>query len=157
VTYLRARAVGTTPVLGADQVLADLGDGSAALRPAVHLLATPDVDKLNTELAFPCVWISPWSRSDGIEPLRHSLVLNAITTDEDLIDDLVNEPNRDQCVSPGTTATYYTTPTTPHDGYLADFLMRNKGFIRTDINQHHAKPAAQNDRPVPNDPLGVGG
>jgi hypothetical protein len=23
-------------------------------------------------------------------------------------------------------------------------LMRNKGFIRTDINQHHAKPA---DRP----------
>ena len=143
VTYLRARAVGTTPVLGADQVLADLGDGSAALRPAVHLLATPDIAKLNTELAFPCVWISPWSRSDGIEPLRHSLVLNAITTDEDLIDDLVNEPTVTN-VYRGHHRTYYTTPTTPHDGYLADFLMRNKGFIRTDVNQHHAKPA---DRP----------
>jgi hypothetical protein len=86
-------------------------DGAdAILRPAVHLLAKPEVDKLNTELAFPCVWISPWSRSDGLQPLRHSLVLNAITSGEDLLDDLVNEPT--------------------HDGYLADFLMRNKGFIR---------------------------
>jgi acyl-CoA reductase-like NAD-dependent aldehyde dehydrogenase len=142
-TYLRARAVGTTPVLGADQVLADLGDGSAALRPAVHLLATPNVAKLNIELAFPCVWVAPWSRSDGIEPLRHSLVLNAITTDEDLIDDLVNEPTVTN-VYRGHHRTYYTTPAIPHDGYLADFLMRNKGFIRTDISQHHAKAA---DRP----------
>jgi len=36
--------------------------------------------------------------------------------------------------------------------------MRNKAFIRTDVNQHHANPpTAQNDRPVPNDPSGVGG
>ena len=26
--------------------------------------------------------------------------------------------------------TYEMTPAIPHDGYLADFLMRNKGFIR---------------------------
>jgi len=128
-TYLAARAAGTTPVLGADQVVADLGDGYAALRPAVHLLATPDVDKLNIELAFPCVWVSPWSPPDGIEPLRHSLVLNAITTDEDLIDDLVNEPTVTNVYS-GQHPTYEMTPEIPHDGYLADFLMRNKGFIR---------------------------
>ena len=36
--FLGARAAGTTPVLGADQVVADFGDGTAALRPAVHLL-----------------------------------------------------------------------------------------------------------------------
>jgi hypothetical protein len=30
--------------------------------------------------------------------------------------------------------TYYTTPAIPHDGYLADFLMRNKGVVRTDHN-----------------------
>jgi acyl-CoA reductase-like NAD-dependent aldehyde dehydrogenase len=142
-TYLGAKAVGTTPVLGADQVVADLGDGYAALRPAVHLLTTPDVDKLNIELAFPCVWVSPWSRSDGIEPLRHSLVLNAITTDEDLIDDLVNEPTVTN-VYRGHHRTYHMTPAIPHDGYLADFLMRNKGFIRTDINHRLAKPG---DRP----------
>jgi acyl-CoA reductase-like NAD-dependent aldehyde dehydrogenase len=128
-TYLAAKAAGTTAVLGADHVVADLGDGYAALRPAVHLLSTPDVDKLNIELAFPCVWISPWSRSDGMAPLRHSLVLNAITTDEHLIDDLVNEPTVTN-VYRGHHRTYHMTPTIPHDGYLADFLMRNKGFIR---------------------------
>jgi acyl-CoA reductase-like NAD-dependent aldehyde dehydrogenase len=127
--YLAVKSVGTMPVLGADQVIGDLGDGYAALRPAVHLLAKPDIEKLNIELAFPCVWISPWSRGDGLEPLRHSLVLNAITSDEDLLDDLVNEPTITNVYS-GHHPTYEMTPRIPHDGYLADFLMRNKGFIR---------------------------
>jgi acyl-CoA reductase-like NAD-dependent aldehyde dehydrogenase len=127
-TYLAAKATATTPVLGADQVVADLGDGCAALRPAVHLLTTPDTDKLNTELRFPCVWISPWSRADGLEPLRHSLVLNAITSDEDLLDDLVHEPTVTNVYS-GHHPTYEMTPEIPHDGFLADFLMRNKGVI----------------------------
>ena len=116
-------------MLGPDQVVADLGDGYAGLRPAVHLLARPDIDTLNTELPFPCVWISPWSRSDGLKPLRNSLVLNAITTDEDLLDDLINEPTVTNVYS-GHHPTYETTPVIPHNGYLADFLMCNKGFIR---------------------------
>jgi acyl-CoA reductase-like NAD-dependent aldehyde dehydrogenase len=127
--YLAAKAAGSTPILGADQVVADLGDGYAALRPAVHLLATPDVEKLNIELAFPCVWVAPWSRSDGLRPLRHSLVLNAITTDEDLLDDLINEPTVTNLYS-GNHPTYHMTAEIPHNGFLADFLMRNKGFIR---------------------------
>ena len=78
-SYLATVAVGTSPLLGADQVVAPLSDSSAALRPAVHLMAKPDVAKLNVELPFPCVWVSPWSRADGLEPLRHSLVISAIT------------------------------------------------------------------------------
>jgi acyl-CoA reductase-like NAD-dependent aldehyde dehydrogenase len=128
-SYLAVRAAGTTPVLGADQVVADLGQGYAALRPAVHLLAEPDVDKLNVELAFPCVWVSPWSRGDGIDPLRHSLVLNAITADEDLIDDLISEPTISNVYN-GHHPTYRAAPDIPHDGFLADFLMRTKGFVR---------------------------
>lgn len=127
--YLAATATGTIPVLGADQVGAELGDGSAALRPAVHLLDTPDVEKLNVELPFPCVWVSPWSRSHGLEPLRNSLVLNTITTDKDLLDDLVNEPTVINLYS-GHHPTHRMTPQIPHHGFLADFLMRNKGFIR---------------------------
>jgi hypothetical protein len=57
------------------------------------------------------------------------LVLNAITSDADLIDDLVNEPTV-ASVYNGHYPTYHQTPEIPHDGYLADFLMRNKGFIR---------------------------
>jgi acyl-CoA reductase-like NAD-dependent aldehyde dehydrogenase len=127
--HLAMVAAGTIPVLGADQVVAALTDGCAALRPAVHLLANPDVTKLNVELPFPCVWISPWSRSDGIASLRHSLVINAITDDDDLIDALLAEPTIAN-VYRGDHPTYYGAPEIPHDGFLADFLMRNKGFIR---------------------------
>lgn len=127
--HLASMAVGTTPLLGADQMVAALGDGCAALRPAVHLMSNPDVAKLNIELPFPCVWISPWSRADGLDPLRHSLVINAITDDADLIDDLLAEPTIANVYSGGY-PTYYAAPEIPHDGFLADFLMRNKGFIR---------------------------
>jgi acyl-CoA reductase-like NAD-dependent aldehyde dehydrogenase len=127
--HLTAVAAGTTPVLGADQVVAALSDGCAALRPAVHLMAKPDVAKLNVELPFPCVWVSPWSRSDGLDPLRHSLVINAITNDEDLIDDLLNDSTIAN-VYRGHHPTYYGEPEIPHDGFLPDFLMRNKGFVR---------------------------
>jgi acyl-CoA reductase-like NAD-dependent aldehyde dehydrogenase len=127
--HLARMAAGTTPLLSAAQVVAALGDGCAALRPAVHLMSNPDVAKLNIELPFPCVWISPWSRADGLDPLRHSLVINAITDDTDLIDDLLAEPTIANVYSGGH-PTYYAAPELPHDGFLADFLMRNKGFIR---------------------------
>src|SRR5262249_53773125 len=91
-SHLAAKAVGTTAILGADQVVAGLGDGPAALRPAVHVLAGPDPDKLNVELPFPCVWVSPWSRDAGVQPLRHSLVVTALTDDDELIDQLLADP-----------------------------------------------------------------
>jgi acyl-CoA reductase-like NAD-dependent aldehyde dehydrogenase len=130
--YLAVKAAGTTPLLGADQVVAALGDGYAALRPAVHVLAAPGsgelTDTLNIELPFPCVWVSPWSRDAGMEPLRNSLVVTAITGDDELIDDLLAEPTVTNVYS-GNHPTYYSAPEIPHDGFLADVLMRNKGFI----------------------------
>lgn len=125
--YLAVKAAGTTPLLGADQVVATLGDGYAALRPAVHLTAEPDADKLNVELPFPCVWVSPWSRAAGMDPLRRSLVVTAITGDDGLIDHLLAEPTIGN-VYRGC-PTFYAAPEIPHDGFLADFLMRNKGFV----------------------------
>ncbi|MFZ1178534.1 MAG: aldehyde dehydrogenase family protein [Mycobacterium sp.] len=132
--YLAVKAAGTAPLLGADQVVAALSDGYAALRPAVHLMTEPDpdpdklTDKLNVELPFPCVWVSSWSRSAGLQALRRSLVVTAITGDEELIDDLLAEPTIAN-VYCGHHPTYYTAPDIPHDGFLADALMRNKGFI----------------------------
>ncbi len=127
--YLAAKAAGATPLLGADQVVAALGDGHAALRPAAHLLAGPEPDKLNVELPFPCVWVSPWTRAAGVEPLRHSLVITAITGDDELIDDVLAEPTISN-VYYGNHPTFFCAPEIPHDGFLADVLMRNKGFIR---------------------------
>ena len=127
--YLAGKARGAVAVLGADQVVADLGDGYAALRPAVHLLGEPDVAVLNIEMPFPCVWVAPWSRRDGLAALQHSLVINAITDDRELIDELVHEPTVTNVYS-GHYPTYHSATQMPHDGFLADFLMRCKGFIR---------------------------
>lgn len=125
--HLANVAAGTKPILGADQVVAPFGE-KGVLRPALHLLSAPDLRQLNTELAFPCVWVSPWSRSDGIAPLRRSLVLNAITTDADLLDQLIVEPTITNLYNGVATTTW--EPQIPHDGYFADFLMRNKGSFR---------------------------
>jgi acyl-CoA reductase-like NAD-dependent aldehyde dehydrogenase len=127
--FLAARAAGTIPLLGADRVVAPLGDGFAALRPAVHLMAEPDANRLNLELPFPCVWVSPWSPADGVAPLRRSLVVTAITGHDALIDDLLAEPTVSN-VYRGPHPTFHTAPGIPHDGFLADALMRSKGFIR---------------------------
>ncbi|MEC4762648.1 aldehyde dehydrogenase family protein [Mycobacterium sherrisii] len=127
--HLAVKAAGATALLGADQVVAAVGDGCAALRPAVHLLSEPDADKLNVELPFPCVWIAPWSRDDGLEPLRKSLVITVITDDDGLVDALLGEPTVSN-VYRGNRPTPYSAPGIPHDGFLADFLMRNKGFVR---------------------------
>ena len=129
VDRLARAALGAEPVLGPGQVVADVGDGVAALRPAVHLLGAPDPVTLGTELPFPCVWVAPWSVRDGVLPLRHSLVLTAITTDGQLLDELAAEPTVTNLYC-GAVPTHHGAPHIPHDGFLADFLMRNKGFVR---------------------------
>jgi acyl-CoA reductase-like NAD-dependent aldehyde dehydrogenase len=129
--YLLSKAAGTRAWLGgADGGIVDeLGDGSAVLRPAVHQLARPDAPQAGEELAFPCVWIAPWTAGAGLAPLRDTLVLTAITRDERLIDALLQEPTISNLYV-GDYPTYWTESGLPHDGYLADFLMRTKAFVR---------------------------
>ncbi|MGH3788039.1 MAG: hypothetical protein ACRDRG_16170 [Pseudonocardiaceae bacterium] len=53
----------------------------------------------------------------------------AITHDEQLIEQLVSEPTISN-VYVGDHPTYWMRPGVPHDGYLAEFLMRTKAVIR---------------------------
>ncbi|MEV7399673.1 aldehyde dehydrogenase family protein [Streptomyces sp. NPDC091267] len=126
---LRQRAAGTRAWLGADGIVDDLGDGSAVLRPAVHQLDSPFAEQLGMELGFPCAWVAPWDRAAGIRPLRDTLVLTAVTTDADLIDALVAEPTIAN-VYVGDHPTPWMAPGLPHDGHLAEFLMRTKTVLR---------------------------
>ena len=121
-----AKAAGTWPILGADQVVADLGDGYAALRPAVHLLAAPNVDIINVELPFPCVWVSAVVARRRVAPLRNSLVISAITERRQPDRRAGRRADRDQRLS-RPPPTHLAAPHIPHEGFLADFLMRNRG------------------------------
>lgn len=125
--YLRTKAAGSRAWLG--DIVGDLGDGSAALRPSVHQLESPDAPQLTVELPFPCVWVAPWDRSAGIAPLRHSLVLTVLSTDTALIDALVAEPTISN-VHIGDHPTFRMAAGLPHDGYLAEFLMQSKTIFR---------------------------
>ena len=127
-SYLRSVAAGTRAWLGGDGVVDDLGDGSAVLRPAVHQVDSPSAAQLRTELPFPCVWVTPWKRSDGTAPLRDTLVLSALTRDHALLDALLAEPTIAN-VYVGDHPTYWMAPGVPHDGYLSDFLMRGKAVV----------------------------
>jgi hypothetical protein len=103
--------------------------GYVALRPAIHQLDTPHVDTLTIELAFPCVWVAPWSRTSRLEPRQHSLAVNAITTGEELIDDLVNQPTVSNFYS-GQHCTYETAPEVPHDDSRLNPNDRNTSPLR---------------------------
>jgi acyl-CoA reductase-like NAD-dependent aldehyde dehydrogenase len=127
--YLAGQAGDAKPWLGADGVVDELGDGSAVLRPAVHELVRSDAAQAGIELPFPCVWVAPWRPEDGIAPLRNSLVLTAVTHDVDLVDRLLDEPTISN-VYLGDQRTYRMEPGLPHDGFLAEFLMRSKAVIR---------------------------
>jgi acyl-CoA reductase-like NAD-dependent aldehyde dehydrogenase len=127
--YLLTKAEGTVPWLGGDGVVDELGDGSAVMRPAVHELDRPDAEQAGIELAFPCVWVAPWTREAGVETLKETLVLTAITDDRRLVDALVDEPTISN-VYVGDHPTNWLEPGIPHDDYLAHFLMRSKGVIR---------------------------
>ncbi|HYZ30058.1 MAG TPA: aldehyde dehydrogenase family protein [Thermoleophilaceae bacterium] len=127
--YLLAKAEGTQAWLGGDGIVDELGDGSAVVRPAVHQVAQPDAAQARIELAFPCVWVAPWTREAGIEPLKETLVITAITEDTRLVDALVAEPTI-RNVYVGDHPTWWIEPGVPHDDYLAAFLMEAKAVIR---------------------------
>ncbi|AXE90831.1 hypothetical protein C1703_37920 [Streptomyces sp. Go-475] len=75
------------------------------------------------------MWVAPWTRDAGLGPLRDTLVLTAITHDDGLVAELVAEPSIGN-VYVGDHPTYWMESGLPHDGYLAEFLMRCKSVIR---------------------------
>jgi acyl-CoA reductase-like NAD-dependent aldehyde dehydrogenase len=127
--YLLTTAAGTTSHLGGHGVVDELGDGSAVLRPAVHRLDSPYATQVNVELAFPCVWVAPWTRETGTSVFINTLVLTALTQDEQLLDDLLTDPTIKNLYL-GNHPTYWMEPGIPHDSYLGEFLMRSKAVIR---------------------------
>lgn len=126
--HLAQLGEGAVAMLGGEGIVEDLGDGSAALRPAVHLLRSAEAPQAGAELPFPSVWVAPWTSASGVAPFTDTLVLTAMTNDEELIDQLLRQPGvRNLYV--GAHPTHFTAPGVPHDGYLADFLMESKGVI----------------------------
>lgn len=111
----------------ADGGVAELGDGSAALRPAVLVCDRADHPGARIELPFPCVWVLPWRREDGMTPLRDTLALTIIGDDPALPAAALAERSIRQ-VAFGPVATFEAGPVSPHDGYLSRELMEVRAY-----------------------------
>jgi acyl-CoA reductase-like NAD-dependent aldehyde dehydrogenase len=127
--YLLRRRGDAKPWLGGDCIADDLGDGSSVLRPAVFQVSSQDAEQTRIELPFPCLWVAPWSRADGLRALRDSLALTAFTRDQNLISRLIEDPSIGN-VYIGDHATVQPWEGLPHNGYLSEFLMRAKSVVR---------------------------
>ncbi len=134
--HVLARARGSRVWLGEHGIASDLGDGSAALRPAVFELGSADDERLQLEFPFPCVWVVPWSRRDGVPPLRHSLALTVMTQDTELIETLLAEPSIAH-VNVGAIHTGWSEPHLPHDDYLVSGFMRAKAVRKSPFTVEH--------------------
>ncbi|HEU5269116.1 MAG TPA: aldehyde dehydrogenase family protein [Jatrophihabitans sp.] len=127
---LAGRLAGAVDVAAArypDGGLAELGDGSAALRPAVLLCDRPDHPGAGIELPFPCVWILPWRRELGLAPLRHTLSLTVLSDDRSLAEQALREPSIRKVLF-GPLPTYSAGPVSPHDGFLGHELMEARAY-----------------------------
>jgi acyl-CoA reductase-like NAD-dependent aldehyde dehydrogenase len=130
--HLRSKLDGAE-LISDDDLVVNLPGGGAVLRPAVVVLERATAPQTRIELPFPCVWVAPWTPADGIAPLRDTLTLTAFTTDSDLVTRLAEETSISN-LHIGEHPTYLMQPGLPHDGHLADFLMKSKTVIRDTVS-----------------------
>jgi hypothetical protein len=86
--------------------------------------------------------VAPWSPVDGIGVFDDTLTLTVADPDAvDLGARLLEQPTI-RNVHLGPYPTSWSAPGLPHDGYLADFLMETKTFVRGDGPQAPAPVSA---------------
>lgn len=124
--------VGTQPAAApdtdpAERFFADLGDGSAVLRPLVVALDSPQDPHFGAELPFPYAAVAPWQPDLRPSAFGRTLSLTVLSEDASLVRECVASP-RIRNVHQGDVPTHWTRPGLPHDGSLAEFLMESKTF-----------------------------
>lgn len=130
--YVRSQVGSATAMLPDQDTVTSLGDGSVVLRPTVYACDRPDAPQARLEMPYPCGWVLPWTPGDA-SVLTDSLVVSAVTDDEELITALVDDPSI-RNVYLGRVPTYRVEFGVPHDGFLGEFLMRSKAVARQFIS-----------------------
>jgi acyl-CoA reductase-like NAD-dependent aldehyde dehydrogenase len=125
----RAGATDLCRTLDQQPAVTAIGERSAVLRPAVVALPSARAPGFALELGFPCVWVAPWQKQDGLAPLRDSLVVTLLSDDAEILAAALGEPSIRK-VFHGEVPTYHSETGIPHDGALADFLFESKGYAR---------------------------
>lgn len=98
------------------------------LPPHVTLVDSVSDIKVQRELPFPCVVVAPFNAEDDscYKALSYSLVVTVLSHQEKIINKVLADASISN-VYIGNIPTTWMDFRVPHDGYLADFLMCNRG------------------------------
>ncbi|WP_447873162.1 aldehyde dehydrogenase family protein [Serratia fonticola] len=97
------------------------------LRPVVTEVAEPDDPRIHRELPFPCVTVAPYHPTRSAPILSGSLVVTVFSRQPQLLKSIIADASISN-VYVGDIPTTWMSPLVPHDAYLSDFLMCNRGF-----------------------------
>ncbi len=96
-------------------------------RAEITLVDNVSDPMVQRELPFPCVTIAPFNQQERCyKALSHSLVVTVLSRQKDLINKVLADASIAN-VYIGNIPTSWMDFRVPHDGYLADFLMCNRG------------------------------
>ena len=98
------------------------------LKPHVTVVDSASDPKVQRELPFPCVTVAPLKQEESCyKALAGSLVVTVLSRQKDLINKILMDASIAN-VYVGNIPTTWMDFRMPHDGYLADFLMCNRGI-----------------------------
>nr|WSZ13598.1 aldehyde dehydrogenase [Streptomyces canus] len=120
---VRDRADGVWIAPDSDVMVDELGDGSAALRPAVLRVGLGSEPKAGAESPFPCLQVAPWKRDAGLAHVKNAVIVTAFTRDEGLIKELTDDSAIDDLRIKGGTD-HQVGAEAPRADHLAESLMR---------------------------------
>lgn len=101
-------------------------DGRFVLSPHVALVSSAADPRVQRELPFPCVTVAPFDEA-GLQALSGSLVVTVLSRQQRLIEALLADGSIAN-IFIGAIPTTRMDARVPHDGYLTDFLMRNRAL-----------------------------
>ncbi|NJS21500.1 aldehyde dehydrogenase family protein [Escherichia coli] len=97
------------------------------LYPLVTEVTEPDDPRVQRELPFPCVTVAPYQAIRSAPMLSGSLVVTVFSRQPQLLEPILSDASI-RNVYIGDIPTTWMAPSVPHDAYLSDFLMCNRGF-----------------------------
>jgi len=103
------------------------GENARSLTPHVALVERASDTRVQRELPFPCVTVAPFDGEEDFAALSGSLVVTVLSRRTELIDRVLGDASI-ASVFIGAIPTTRMAPRVPHDGYLTDFLMRNRAI-----------------------------
>jgi hypothetical protein len=102
-------------------------EGCTFLLPTVIRCDDPEHPLANTEYLFPFCSVVEISQQNMLQRIGHSLVVTAMTEDNELIEDLMKEPQIDR-LNLGPIPTTRISWDQPHEGNLFEHLYRQRAY-----------------------------